>query len=156
MGQQETPLPDVKPFKRGQVYLDLPDVDLAVEPRPAQSLPDTYRLWKLAVVRPRKELAAGSHGERCELVVLVLPGSVYEGATYLTEPPGDTAIPTVPPTLQGFRGSNPLKGIRVSDSYWRDATTFEAKKGQPNLWTVRLPDELTREVREKLKAETKK
>jgi hypothetical protein len=52
--------------------------------------------------------------------------------------------------------SSPLEGIRVSDSHWRDATTFEAKKGQPNLWTVRLPDELTREVREKLKAETKK
>ncbi|MGO8900962.1 MAG: hypothetical protein ACLQU5_21795 [Isosphaeraceae bacterium] len=34
--------------------------------------------------------------------------------------------------------------------------TFGAKKGQPNLWTVRLPEELTREVREKLKAETKK
>ncbi|MGA2700444.1 MAG: hypothetical protein ABSH35_05040 [Isosphaeraceae bacterium] len=98
-------------------------------------------------MRPRKELAGGSHGERCDLVVLVLPGSVYERVTYLTEPPGDTAIPTLPRTLQG---------IRVSDSYWRDATTFEAKRGQPNAWTVRLPDELTGKVREKLKAESKK
>jgi hypothetical protein len=72
-----------------------------------------------------------------------------------SEPPGDPAIRTVPPTLQVIP-SSPLGGIRVSDSYWRDATTFEAKKGQPNLWTVRLPDELTRKVREKLKAETKK
>jgi hypothetical protein len=45
---------------------------------------------------------------------------------------------------------------RVSMALDTNTSTFEAKKGQLNLWTVRLPDELTREVREKLKAETKK
>ena len=34
--------------------------------------------------------------------------------------------------------------------------TFEATENQPNAWTIRLPDELSRAVREKLKAETKK
>ncbi len=53
--------------------------------------------------------------------------------------------------------ANSIQGISASSSFGGDAgATFEAKKGQPNLWTVRLPDELTREVREKLKAETKK
>jgi hypothetical protein len=33
---------------------------------------------------------------------------------------------------------------------------MDFREGQPNLWTACLPDELTREVREKLKAETKK
>ena len=34
--------------------------------------------------------------------------------------------------------------------------SFEAKIGQPNQWTIRPLDELLHEVREKLKAETKK
>jgi len=36
------------------------------------------------------------------------------------------------------------------------STFFEVKKGQPNVWSIRLPDELTQAVREKFKAETKK
>jgi hypothetical protein len=52
---------------------------------------------------------------------------------------------------------NYVQGILASSLFRRDAdTAFEAKKGQPNVWTVRLPDELTRAVREKLKAESKK
>lgn len=53
-------IPDVKPFKRDQVYVDLPANHQAGGPRSVQSLPGTYRLQKIAVVRPRKDLAAGS------------------------------------------------------------------------------------------------
>jgi len=37
-----------------------------------------------------------------------------------------------------------IQGNSTFSSYSRKPATFEAKKGQPSLWTVRLPDERTR------------
>lgn len=75
--------------------------------------------------------------------------------TYLSEPP---VVPVVSTILQAppAGGSYYFEGSRVSDSYWSEAANFEARKGQPNVWSVRLPDELTRALREQLEAETKK
>jgi len=148
-------IPDVKPFERGQVYLDLPGVDLAGDPKSVQSLTGSYRFLNIAVVRPRKDLASGSHGERCELVAFASPVRGFRGQVFeLGRPPRDILS-----SAKGVQAmvANSIQGISASSSFWRGAgATFEAKRGQPNAWTVRLPDELTGKVREKLKAESKK
>jgi len=146
-------LPDVKPLKRNQIYLDLLENDGAGDTKAVESLPGNYRLQKLAVILPRKDLATGSHGERCELVALVSTvGGFGQQVIELGRPPGE-------PVNSADRAIsiNNFQGVSVPSLFGRDAiATFEAKKGQPNLWTVRLPDELTQAVREKLKAVTKK
>jgi hypothetical protein len=41
------------------------------------------------------------------------------------------------------------------ESFWRNAPSFEARKDQPNHWTIHLPDELIKAVRAKLKDQKK-
>ncbi len=148
------PLPTVKPFKRGQAYLDLPWLDSAGESSPVKAVAGGYQVQELAIVRPQKELAEGFRGERCELLVhTAVWGNL--NFTYLAKPPGQANK-----TPGDFVGSAPegdqnAAYTSLTPSYWSKPPAFELKKGRPNVWTIHLPDELTRAVREKLKAEKK-
>jgi len=146
-------LPDVKPFKRDQVYIDLPAKDPAGDSKAVELLPGNYRLKMIAVVRPRNNLTGYTHVERCELVALVSAvGGFDDLLIEFGQPPGEP-VNSADRSI-GFGNS---KGVSASSLAGRSATaTFEATRNQPNLWTVRLPDELTQAVRNKLKAETKK
>jgi hypothetical protein len=58
------------------------------------------------------------------------------------------------PRLEGqsvwFRNSTPT--LELSEEYWSKVRSgFEARRGEINEWTVPLPDELIRAVREALK-----
>ncbi len=153
----ESPGSVAKGYKFGQVYLELPWVGSSGEPGSATAIQGTYQIEQLAVVRPRKELRAGFRGDRCELLVLSSAWGRGERVMYRSEPPGQSEKEPG----DGINGPTPTAPLDAnyyvaSNSYWRKPATFEVKQGQPNVWSIRLPDELTRAVRNKLKAETKK
>ena len=148
-------LPDGVRFNT--VYLDLPWLGSSEEPRSVTAMPGTYQIQQFWVVRPRRELRKGYRGERCELLFLSTAWPGNERVTYRNKPPSPSEEEAEP----GPFGNAPAVALDAgfyvaSHSYWRKPASFEAKKGQPNVWTLRLPDELTRAVREKLGAETKK
>ena len=99
-------------------------------------LPGNYQLRQIAIVRPRKELVAGFHGERFELVAFYPQSQeLAEPIVELKKPPGDTE--SWSSEVWAAR-SNVLSrpfGPQIG-------ATLEAKQGQPNVWSVRLPDEL--------------
>ncbi len=148
---------DARGYKFGQVYLELPWLGSSGEPGSATAIQGTYQIEQLAVVRPRKELRGGFRGERCELLVLSSAWGMGVRVMYRSEPPGQSEKEPG----DGINGPTPMASLDAnyyvaSNSYWRKPATFEVKQGQPNVWSIRLPDELTRAVRNKLKGETKK
>ncbi len=140
----------VEPYKTGQIY-----VDMALQPATSDhtSVPLLHgrnRLLKLAIVRPRKQLADATAAERCELLALLsfFSGPVHVQIIELSQPP-ESAV-----SFFGVAGPFMLRDFQaVSTS--SPSPSFDVEKDQPNVWTIHLPDELTQAVREKLKGETK-
>ena len=50
---------------------------------------------------------------------------------------------------------NRLPTLNLSRDYWiKVGNAFEARRGEVNVWTIPLPDEMIRAVREALKVDT--
>ena len=48
-------------------------------------------------------------------------------------------------------GQKPIEVVPIADSFWKETEpSLVVKRDQPNNWTIHLPDELTKAVREKL------
>jgi hypothetical protein len=113
-----------------------------------------YHLSSLIVLRPIRP-AEGEGGLR-QFQVLVESTSWRGGGPgrpYRIKPPTEEEFETA-----GFGFVDEMR-IQSGDllelpaAYWaRLATSFEAQPGQVNEWTIPLPDELIKSVREKLKA----
>ncbi len=138
-----------RPYRIDQVYVDLSLLDSTGDTGQVQLLHGRNQLQKLAIVRPWKTFAETKRAERCELM----------GYASLNKPGRETVVEVFPPPVQPVSSLGMDGSFRLRD--YQDITsastppTFEAKQDQPNVWTIRLPDELTKAVREKLKAEKK-
>jgi hypothetical protein len=162
----QTPATEAAGLKPQGIYVDLPGLDLSREPQPLQALPGTYRLSGLVVVKPLKEHSTSFHGERGQFVAYAGPrlerGQFVAYAGPRLSQHQVYALESAPGDNWGSSGSfggslgepvNPLPGL---ETFWRNAPTFEAKKGETNQWTINLPDAFIRAVRERLKEELKK
>jgi hypothetical protein len=147
-------------LKPGKTYLDLKRSDPAGGPKPPGDprdvavLPGTYSLQQLMVFRPLKEHAANFHGVRSEFIAYSAPPSQQYQLFALAAPPSDESNPLNRENAGGNIMAS-LTPVPAADSYWRNSPTFKSRKDQPNHWTIRLPDELIKAVREKLKDEKK-
>jgi hypothetical protein len=115
---------------RGAPYLEIsPDdvLSLGKLGAPVDFDSATYQLMSLFVVR--KGPSSSAHGDPLRFDILAS-----------SHPPSQTGMGIVTtPTPEEF---------------WKSkAATFEARRGQADEWTIRIPDELVKAVQEKLKAE---
>jgi hypothetical protein len=148
-----TPAVEATGIKNDTTYVDLPGLDLARDSATVQALPGSYRLSGLVALRPLKEHTPGFHGERGQFIAFTGPRFSEHQVQYFGATPSDQLNP-----LNGMNASNigAVKPLLGSDSFWRDsASRFEARVGQPNEWTIRLPDELCRALRQQLNEEKK-
>jgi hypothetical protein len=115
---------------RGAPYLEIAQADILSLGKlgdPVGFEPTTYQLMSLYVVRKRPPTSANGNPLRFGIVAS-------------SHPPSQTGMGLV---------TTP-----VPEQFWKGkAATFEARRGQADEWTIRIPDELVKAVQEKLKAE---
>jgi hypothetical protein len=123
----------------GKTYLDIPSLNVARDPTEVRATMGKYRVLGLALLRPTQEHNPGLHGERYELV-----GNA--GWSFLEKLP--LVLGSPPSDMLGFHR---VRAPLPPDSSLSQSPIFEARKDQPNHWTIHLPDELIEAVRTKLK-----
>jgi hypothetical protein len=133
------------------------DVRAIVEPaEPLKWEPGTYALSELTIMRPYDSSAAKAGRQRFEILAKAypqLPGF----------DPGSTGVSELleePPTDNQMRGqrafspgrTGPDEGVAVPEKSWsKIATGFTASSTRTNEWTITLPEEMIKAVREKLR-----
>ena len=131
----------------------------------------SYNLTSLAVLRARPPHKLKAPGERFDVLAYTaqaqwgLP-SLFARIQTVFNPP-DEGEPTYPQG-GGFgqmgggigqaQNDSPAvtKSVRVSDSFWQGENAhFAVQKGPPITWTIELPDEIVKFLREQLKREAR-
>ncbi len=145
-----TPAQGVEPYKLDQIYMDLALQDPASTSRSVELLHGRNQLQKVAIVRHLKKLPEANHAERCELLAYASWSGLSSEQVFALG-----RAPVAPVSPLGMSETFMLRDYQCITP-GSSPPTFEAKKDQPNVWIIRLPEELSREVTEKLKAKTKK
>jgi len=125
--------------------------------------PGTYGLNELIVLRPTQSPDVEAGRRRFDVLVAVSRPSFGHAIHLGAKPPANTDLQTVYPMLAGPRYGQPnfdpgfhesTPTLDLHSGYWREVDRrFEALPGQVNKWTVPLPDELIKAVREALKVD---
>jgi len=124
--------------------------------------PGTYGLNELIVLRPTQSPDVEAGRRRFDVLVAVRQRSFGHAIQLVgSGPPPKNDLQTVYSMMAGPRYGQPNFGIGMHEStptlelptgYWREVGKgFEALPGQVNKWTIPLPDELIKAVREALK-----
>jgi hypothetical protein len=117
----------------------------------------SYRLARLIILRPRPYQHEKFKGERFDLIAHAESVSSFAAPVYLcNEPPDDVSRP-IGGTSE-LDADKKIGRILLPPSYWREAEPvaegvrrpFEVEAGTVNLWTIPLPDELTKVIRDRL------
>ncbi|MGC8641676.1 MAG: hypothetical protein ACP5XB_17555, partial [Isosphaeraceae bacterium] len=149
----DIPISDPSPRKGiepGQTYVDFIGIDWGQEPSEMKAFAGTYHLAGLLVLQRWKGTRPDFHGDCFELVASAGASLRLWQAKIMSALPSDKQNPTNATYLDGF-----FTSPYSEDSFWRNPPAFEFRKDQPNHWTIHLPDELIKAVREKLKDEKK-
>jgi hypothetical protein len=132
------------PFRPDQVYLELSGLGAVPEAKTIAWHEGAYELVVMAVTKPIRSLRPSFHDERSALLAL----AGHESAYILDELPADS---TDPRRGNAFRGQRALAGVPIADAFQKAfEPSLVIKRDQTNHWTLHLPDELTKAVREKL------
>ena len=122
------------------------------KPGPKGWMPGTYRMTQLVIVRPSKYQKATFSGQRFDVMSFA-----YSQNQRLVV----SKHATPPDYLSRQQDRTPNYGEMELDSppdidrlLPEDQRLFRAESGRPNEWTIRIPDELVKAVREKLKSES--
>jgi hypothetical protein len=112
-----------------------------------------YGLSEVLVLRPMQPQSRESldpSQKRYELLVIASAFNSTRAVNRLVQPPKIEHLHRI----GGNWISNPTESrfkIQLPPNYWRQLeTAFEARSGQPNEWTIPIPDELAQAVREAL------
>jgi hypothetical protein len=115
-----------------------------------------YRLTRLIISRPRPLQSGKFKGERFDLIAHAESVSSFALPVYQCEEYPDEINP-IGGTSE-FDVDKKIGRVLLSPSYWREAEPFgdgvrrefEVNGGTVNLWTIPLPDELTKVIRDRL------
>ncbi|MGO9924275.1 MAG: hypothetical protein ACLQIB_57490 [Isosphaeraceae bacterium] len=156
------------------LYADLLRWDDA-GPEPGDVKLDTgkYSLTRLVVLRSRPPQTISARlngvkveGERFDVLAYTAMGPMYWandlGINVVAKPPdendpaysqGQMGMGAAGGMLQGQNQSAAMsKFVAVSESFWQGTDAhFEVESGKLNAWTIQLPDEIIKAVREELK-----
>ena len=120
-----------------------------------------YGLNELIVLRPKKSPDVESGRHRFDVLVATRAPRYDQPILLGSKPPEKEDFEIFKPELHGPRfgqSAYPLGFLRstptvdLSQDYWNKVqSAFEARRGEMNEWTIPLPDELSRAVREALK-----
>ncbi len=108
-----------------------------------------YSLQRLMILRPATETPAANHGAWYEILSFWSSTAVPLDVRYYDRFP-DTLLKSE--KIIRALGSENLFPVQLSPREWsRWNSSFVAQPGQPNDWTIAIPDELAEAVRAKLK-----
>jgi hypothetical protein len=112
----------------------------------------TYRLFELIVLRPDDPPAGNAGRQRFELLVRAHPFMSPLTVPLRQEPPTEEELRT--PGLVGGFPRQDNQGLTIPEESWsKIPTSFEAGPDHVTEWTITLPEELIKAVREKLKSD---
>jgi hypothetical protein len=136
-----------------RVFGDILESELR-EPLPSEQKvrwePGTYRLAELMVVRPGRGQDVEKGRRRLDIIARSCPPG--SGHAVSVEPPHEGVIPMIYSQIAGpgYGQQQASKDLILKDYWPEDLDHFEARPGQVNEWTIDLPEELIKAVREKL------
>ena len=110
-----------------------------------------YQLTKLTVLRP---VPSSDGKESIRHFEVLAEGYSWGGGQrgIRHDPPTEKELKTALATMGEFRPQPSSVKVKLPAEFWtRMSTRFDARPGQVNEWTIPLPDELIKVVREKLK-----
>jgi hypothetical protein len=115
----------------------------------------TYQFAELIVLRPQRSPAVEGTRLQFEILVRCYPphtnGSAY---TFLREPPSDQLLETRIDMLSGGGTQMGVDGLHLSERSWSElGGHFNAVPDRVNEWTITLPEELIKVVREVVKTD---
>jgi hypothetical protein len=149
-----------------EVYVfraDVRDEDLRQVQETSEALkwePGTYALNELIVIRPTRSKDVETGRKRFDVLARVYADGVQHGVQFRQAAPTSTELDRGYFEMAGFNDGAGMWGefnalaptIELPAKYWtKQASGFEIRAGQVNEWTIPLPDELIKVVREKLK-----
>jgi hypothetical protein len=151
---QITEGPQGRDYLPNQVYADLRKEGVVSGSNAGTLEPGGYRLARLIVLRPIPLEKPPINGERFGMVVLAAPEyREHTWVYYGTNPPDDSIFPRQNQGNSPF-GSVEAANVALPRSFWREIEgRFEVRPGQTSQWTIPIPEDLARAVREKLKAQ---
>jgi hypothetical protein len=162
-GNRDDRSPDAAKLGQGD-WADILVEDLREVQDPAQGLkwePGTYGLNELIVLRPKKPPDVESGRQRFDVLVAIRAPNYDQPILLGSKPPEKEDFEIFKPELHGPRfgqSAYPAGFLRsiptvdLSKDHWNKVqSAFEARRGEVNEWTIPLPDELIRAVREALK-----
>jgi hypothetical protein len=111
-----------------------------------------YGLSELIVLRPLDSKAGTGGRQQFEILVRCYPWySNHDTYEFRQEPPTEQELRAGRNALSGHITIG-IEGLRLPKEPWsKVATSFDALPDRVNEWTINLPDELIKAVREKLK-----
>jgi hypothetical protein len=113
-----------------------------------------YQLSELIVLRPLGHHAGNAGRQRFEVLVRCYPWHPNFGNYgFRQDPPTDEDLRATT-RAEPMSGSIAIPGLVLPKESWSNITTrFDARPDRVNEWTISLPDELIKAVREKQKAD---
>ena len=116
-----------------------------------------YRLTRLIILRPRPLQSEKFKGERFDLIAHAESVSSFALPVYQCEEFPDEVEPDRSQSRE-LDADKKIGRVLLSPSYWREAEPFgegvrrefEVEAGTVNQWTIPLPDELTKAIRDRL------
>jgi hypothetical protein len=147
------------------LYADLRSDNTLPEPVNLKLDVGNYNLTGLVVLRSRPPHKLKVQGERFDVLAYTAMGQMRWasdlGINAVAKPPdeSDPAYPEGQGMGQGGRmyqrqnqSAASAKFVAVSDSFWQGTDAhFAVQRGAPSGWTIQLPDEIIKAVREELK-----
>jgi hypothetical protein len=144
-----------KPVKTDQVFVDVRGSNSGNSGAPVALRLGKYAIESLVVMKPVSPPATLSGGRRYALHSWSGARQKSRAVLIYDNPPDDRNNP-VNGMLISFRGQENLSGVPVSDDHWNAIkSNLEAVEGKSNEWTITLPEEMVKEVRERVKVDLK-
>jgi hypothetical protein len=141
---------------RNPVFGDIPSGILQSGPNGLEFEEGCYRLSRLIVLRPSPRQSEKFKGERFDLIAHAESVSSFALPVYQCEEFPDQASPIG--VSSESDADKKIGRVLLSSDYWREAESlgdsvrreFEVEAGTGNLWTIQVPEELSKVIRDRL------
>jgi hypothetical protein len=148
-------LPSKSDSEASPAHLFAGIVDGASGPAPVTVMkrwtPGTYRMTQMLILRPSRHQKASFAGQRYDVLKHANSPSSRLFVERQVMPPDHDRKPRR--AMANFGALEPVDSVDLDGLLPENQRRFEARSGQPNKWTIRIPDEFIKAGRKALQSE---